>query len=731
MEMRQEGIYYKGIRDQQIDPKTGDLYPWWVPTDIDGESGRIEFDPDLFDPSCEYEPRGRTFKIPTNREQSLEDPFDLENLRFIDPADVQKAYDELIIDAEKNPEKLLTVLVGTGGTISMTKQTGNVLKPSLNTKQIMDTAGDSANKFVASTFSFPKLIDSSQMEIDYAADMAIAMSWLFKKLQSEHRELLARFTGFIVTHGTDTAVQSQTYLSFMLGANCPFNVFYVVAQKTVEDDESDVGQNMALALGFSESLPRGGQGRGTHGICAGGVEGGLFNGPTSLKISDKDIKLLQDHNAGGPLCDFSGEKLKWNNDFYRSMHYYSKIATDRVEGSWVPLILRGESVMRELRSREGNSAKTDKLVVQTVSERFIVVETFGSFTVNKKNLDAVVQEARAKGKLVFAVNPFPNGSTEHTYADAKNLAEQGVIPLRMLAHAAAAKLLWAHRVFGNDNAKIIKFMTENNFCNEQLYEDEILKEGDIKERYRRAIEMRSEAVRLGRGDAVKRIDAEFLPAIRGALCMSEFTNLPGVAGVGDAQLEYFTKREGIYDMNDPDVRVAIEEISAKVFDFVFAVLEQSMEDRIEALGLVSHQASLFRVDVKNRVWNALNNGENGYENSIMYLLRKNRPDFDVVVESSLDEGGVGLVIIAISIAVSRVLPTLGSKFDAENVMRNLVSLMESDEPDDLKDEIRGVGKAVSNYYRMVSEREELTKKLVSEIPRFGVPKIIMPLEPVN
>lgn len=730
MEGQQEGIYYNGIRDQQIDPKTGDLYPWWVPTDIDGNSGSIEFDPDLFDPSYEYKPRGKIFKIPTNREQVFEDPFDLENLRFIDPADVKKAYDDLIIDAGKNPEKLLTVLVGTGGTISMTKQAGNVLKPILNTKQIMATAGDAANQFVTSTFSLPKLIDSSQMEIDYAADMAIAMSWLFNKFQSEHAELLDKFTGFIVTHGTDTAVQSQTYLSFMLGANCPFNVFYVVAQKTVDDNPSDVGENMKLALDVSEKFGYEGRHRGVHGICAGGEKGGLFNGPTSLKISDRDIKLLQDHNDGGPLVDFSGDVPVVNSKFYRSMRSYSEIATDRVESAWVPLVLRGESVMRELRAREGNSAKTDKIVVQTVLERFIVIETFGSFTVNKKNLDAVVQEARTRGKLVFAVNPFPNGSTEHNYAATRELAEQGVIPLRMLAHAAAAKLLWAHSVFGNDNAKIIKFMTENNFCNEQLYVDDILEKNDIEKRYRRVVQMRSDAVILYKDEALRYIDQRLLPTGRKLLRDTEYVSPPGMTDVRDAHSEYFSKREGIYDMNDDEVRAAIEGISDNIFDFVFAILEKSMEDKVEALGLVSRQASSFRVDVRNRVRNALSTEEKGYGLSIMDMLKKWRPDLEVE-ESSIKEGGEALVMIAIYSAVRRVLPTLGSQFDVNDIMKNLMSLMESDETNYIKEEIKNMGKSVSDYYRMVSEREELVKKLVSEIPRFGVPKVSGPLEPVN
>ena len=298
MEQQQENICYKGIRDQQKDPETGDLYPWWEPT-IDGQA---EFNPDKFDPSHEYKPRGKTFNLALdhfspNMNKDFESAFDLDNLRFIDPAKVKEAYEELVEKAYENPEKLLTVLVGTGGTISMLKDDQkNELEPKLDVNQIMKAAGGRCDKFVTSSFSLPKLIDSSQMKIDYMADVAIAMSWIFTQLRTNNADLLERFTGYIITHGTDTAVQSQTYLSFMLGPNCPFNLFYVVAQKTITDKGSDAGGNMSLALDASEIFRKR---QGIHGICAGGASGYVFNGPTSLKISDQEILLLKDYNQGG------------------------------------------------------------------------------------------------------------------------------------------------------------------------------------------------------------------------------------------------------------------------------------------------------------------------------------------------------------------------------------------------------------------------------------------------
>ena len=130
------------------------------------------------------------------------------------------------------------------------------------------------------------------MKSDYISDVVIVMSYLYERLLQwkneggiedyEHRnQILSRFSGFIVCHGTDSLVQSQTYLSFMLGSFCPFNVFYVGAQKTVEDRGNDVGANFKLALEaceyFHYQLP------GLCATCAGGNAGGVYNGLHHLK----------------------------------------------------------------------------------------------------------------------------------------------------------------------------------------------------------------------------------------------------------------------------------------------------------------------------------------------------------------------------------------------------------------------------------------------------------------
>ena len=465
MERQLENFYLENAREQQIDPKTGDLYPWWVAK----FNGSIEFDPYEFKASYAYTPRGDTFKVNSNPNYEFENPWNLRNLKFIDPASVDQAIQRIQEMAEGN-NKPICVFIGTGGTISMKSGVVNGqvgLFPLITPDKLIEKSGRN-NEFVSAVVNFPHAIDSSQMEVDYTADLAIVMSYMFLRLI----ELRNRFGGFIVTHGTDTAVSSQTYLSSMLGPNCPFNAFYVVSQRTIETKDSDAVENVDLTLEVMKKLIKKGFRRGVHGICAGGVNGGCYNGPTSKKISDIDIDLFEEHSSQGMMVkarkSIFGRKLSVNLPFQSQLKDYKDIADNTHP---LPFILRGQNVSEKIRSELGDDPEKYDAYVRHSDKRYFVIETFGSFTANRKIVDAIVKAARETGKLVFAVNPFPEGSTDHQYADARYLTSQGVIPLKMLSHATHAKLKLASALFGDDQMKIIKFMTENNFFNEQLYID--------------------------------------------------------------------------------------------------------------------------------------------------------------------------------------------------------------------------------------------------------------------
>lgn len=489
----------RGARIQQVDPDTGEFYPWWVR--MPNQQGAIKFDPNRYEPrraeKC-YKTPGKTFKLESNPTCVFEDAFDTENLRFIDPQSIRDALENIIQQYDQYPDKKIIVVIGTGGTISMLSNRFGQKEAKLNAEALVSYGGQKAKKFTVTSIDFPTPIDSSQMEIDYAADLTIAMSGLYRLLEQKdsNREkndkILPHFAGFIICHGTDTAVQSQTYTSFMLGSGCPFNMFYVVAQKSIDEPFNDVGANLELTFSACDYFSDEQRDIGIHGICAGGTSGGVYNGPTSKKCTDTKVSLFEDFNHGGRILsaeDFAQEQ----NVLFFEMHerYHRDFAGGRGSGigrimpeisrrsvakpEFLPVILRGHNLVVKITPEMGDDPETYARLVRSSTERAVLIETFGSFTVNRKIIEAIVQAARKEGKLVFATNPFPEGSTDHTYVDTQYLKSQGIIPLKMLSHAAYAKLLYVLSVFGDDAANILQFMTNNNFRNEQLYEEDSAK----------------------------------------------------------------------------------------------------------------------------------------------------------------------------------------------------------------------------------------------------------------
>ncbi len=93
--------------------------------------------------------------------------------------------------------------------------------------------------------------------------------------------------------------------------------------------------------------------------------------------------------------------------------------------------------------------------------------TYGGFTFDRQQIDAIVRAAKETNTILMAVNPFPSGRTDHLYADALYMKQQGIIPIHSLEHAVYAKVKWAQTVFGDDFEKIRFFLTGTNFIGEQ------------------------------------------------------------------------------------------------------------------------------------------------------------------------------------------------------------------------------------------------------------------------
>ena len=418
-----------------------------------------QFDPYTYDPAIPYHIKGRTFRLKSNPNTLLEDPFDLDNMRFINQKYVRKALEHIEALADINGKELVC-MIGTGGTISMTESTDGKLRPGLSPDDLLKFAGwGLAERFGITSFEFSTQIDSSQMEIDYIADIVIAMSWFYENLSNKARN---KFCGFFVTHGTDTLGQSSTFANVMLGSNYPFSAWFVAAQKTVQDKFSDVGINFTFWLNMLSELRR--SRRSAIFASLGWSSWGAYMPASSIKVSDSDVNAF-DSPWKDKLMDTSNFVSQGIDGRFIDENENQKTVDDIFQ----PIILRKHIPVSTIFAKIGINPDILYEHVKSIQDLAIIMVTYGAFTFSRKQVDSIVKAAKENKAALFAANPFPTGSTEHLYAEALYLKEQWITPIHCLEHAAYAKIKWAQAVWWNDIHKIKMFLIGNNFMGEQPY----------------------------------------------------------------------------------------------------------------------------------------------------------------------------------------------------------------------------------------------------------------------
>lgn len=429
----------------------GNLPSWFNPDGV--------FDPKRFDPSILYLPKGDTFELAVNPGRKIENPFDLRNLRFINPQDVLDALHKLE-ESSKNSLPSICV-VATGGTIA-TKRVGNTLVPGLDINYLFEYSGKLIDKnWNRASLSFPTLIDSSQMKLDFDADAVIAMSYIWTAISEQAKR---GFRGFALTHGTDTMAQSATRIAMMLGSNIDFSVGVVGSQIGIDSDFNEVADNITRCLATLDKLY--GEDRNVVFIYMGGSAGGAYNPVGSRKRSDTDIAAFESQ-AIPQILDASNVQRMRELQLPFANTY--KSARNSRQDVFQPIIVRGMINSRKIQADMDIPPDELKRVIQNYNQDVIAVllETYGSFTFDQQQVDAIMDAARERKLLTFATNPFPTGRVDHEYADAQYLIEQGAIPLHMMPHAAAVKLKIGEAIWGRDNETIEAFMTSNDFIGEQ------------------------------------------------------------------------------------------------------------------------------------------------------------------------------------------------------------------------------------------------------------------------
>ena len=436
--------------------------PSWIENKGDFWASGKAFAPDAFDPAAPYSPKGKTYSFSANPEKLIESPFDLQNLRFFDRVKVEhflRRLEGLAAEIEdKADERKIVAMIGTGGTIAMTEEEGELV-PKLNPDYLMDYAGGGLDKrFAIAALEFPTPIDSSQMEIDYEADVVIVMSWLWFRASEMLRKYLI---GYLVTHGTDTLSAGGAYASMMLGPHLPFSCGFLGAQKTTENRYSDVGINLknsleSLLILHEVKIP-------VCFIYMGGSEGGAYVPTGTIKVSDSEVLAMDSpmHPKIINASDFAVSGVA-----SRFQKYVHKMREGEAS-KFCPIIMRGYSPTIPITPELGTNPHHVYQTVKTIDAIGVVVTTFGSFTMNKKIIEAVRKSTQETGKLFLAANPFPEGRTDHQYSPTHRLREAGAITVSTMPVAVKAKMTLAQHIYGNDTEKIAAFIAGNNLIGEQ------------------------------------------------------------------------------------------------------------------------------------------------------------------------------------------------------------------------------------------------------------------------
>lgn len=394
--------------------------------------------------------------------EKVENPFDLENLRFREEVYDERRKKEIFVTPEliqnfvarinelPDEGKPFVIGIGTGGTPSMdTSGPGGGLSAKLGFEGLLDHP--KINSKIKREFDVLGLdlfkTDSSQLEIDDVGDMAISMSYIWENMRPELR---ARFNGFVVVHGTDTMSQSGAHLATMLGKGMPFNVVHTGAQRPINHNQSDFPVNFQDAFDTIKILHNSGLAE-----CATvmGRKALLTIGTNKVSGEKLEAMVSPRHNH---LVDFS-QNFDVNRYRVRAQDRYRK-----KQGGFAfePVVYRGPKRVAVLPAEMSEDPTSIRALIRHSAAQAILLAPYQSGTYDASNVKMIAEEVRrfdynaraaetaGPGRQhdipIFAVQQADEKIDLAKYAAAaEELKHAGVIALNMTTNAAIAKIMRA------------------------------------------------------------------------------------------------------------------------------------------------------------------------------------------------------------------------------------------------------------------------------------------------
>ena len=366
-------------------------------------------------------------------------PDDLSLLKMIDADTVRKLADEINALKEKDLQgRKLVVLLATGGTVAMTMEKG-IRRPALLWRDMLKTAGSNLEKHFELCGMSAFSLDSSQMNYSHVRELAIAMCFLWKNIK-------VPFSGFLVTHGTDTMSYGAAAMSLIAGQGLPFSIVYTGSQRPPEDPMSDAAINLRHALYTLDALH-------DHDMAEVLIVFGerAMLATSAEKVDDRAV------NA------FAAPRHCYVADF-RRMDYPVQLASwlrPRRQQAFVPTVWQGDwSQTLVVKSTLGLDPQMLDSQVNMPFVKAVILYSYGAGTIEEKVIN-VVAKAAAKRKIpVFIVSPV-DADFQIVYKSSAKATSLGIVPLNLTLSAALAKIEIALRLYPDNLAALSNFVGTN------------------------------------------------------------------------------------------------------------------------------------------------------------------------------------------------------------------------------------------------------------------------------
>jgi L-asparaginase/Glu-tRNA(Gln) amidotransferase subunit D len=447
-------------------PLTGEVVVKWLPW-VDDEDNAIVLSEYISGLELS---EGRQIVFDSNSDYVFEDPMDKDNLRFfnwdaMDARVISGVFGEIGWRKEKEAaladEYVGVIGVNFGGTVMMEETAEGLVPAGMIQFRFKDHLQKDFPKCSTLSFALPKTkttrgsecshgVDSSQLEIDFIADTAIAMTCIWNELTPKERR---EFAGFVLSVGTDSSVETMAILKTMLGPDCPFSVVGFGSMLPMGEKESDALENFRAAYDDLITLRE----RGLK-VVGMRMEGGLYDPLKTRKVSD----TLGPSFQGYKYIDSTAQERAGTVNAERFLNVEDSDFESPFESTKA---FRGIDEVKYMKSKVSSGPFRLEQEVADSEHQAILVAVYPSFTQAMNDLEYI--KKGAKGRPVFYVNQVLGGSIDQAYAVAKELKKHGIHPVAMTEEAATAKINLAVRLFGNDHRKIVDFVTKNNYVGEQ------------------------------------------------------------------------------------------------------------------------------------------------------------------------------------------------------------------------------------------------------------------------